>query len=449
LSDLTRLQPLDLLRYLPPLISCLTIPAFALLSRSLLGSNLAAASAVFAFALLPSSFRWGVMGGGLTRSLGYLLALLALHRLYALYRDGGPRQWIPTSILMGLTVLSHPEAALFASYSSALLMLLFGRCRQGVVRSCLVVAGTLAVSSPWWATVLLRHGVSPFVSGMANDNPPLMGLAVLIQMLIVHQEPFFQFIGTLAFVGTIWCLRSGGRWWIPAWVAVMYGVNVRSATTTASVPMALLAGIGFEQVVGLLLDGDRSAQWSMPRAVGGENRIRFPRSRVRLVVVVTTLFLMQAGYAAVSAGGPWLDSLPAAERAAMAWVSHNTPEDGVFLVVPSAMWGIDRSAEWFPALAGRASVSTVQGYEWLPGFGDKVQSRDELLAGIDDGAGTLFLEDWERKSGTSFTHLYLPKNVKSGMVSKGSTPLLQSLMSDADYSLLYDGPGAMVFSRVR
>ncbi|HEX2924339.1 MAG TPA: hypothetical protein VHS28_09960, partial [Chloroflexota bacterium] len=202
LSDLTRLQPLDLLRYLPPLISCLTIPAFALLSRSLLGSNLAAASAVFAFALLPSSFRWGVMGGGLTRSLGYLLALLALHRLYALYRDGGPRQWIPTSILMGLTVLSHPEAALFAAYSSALLMLLFGRCRQGVVRSCLVVAGTLAVSSPWWATVLLRHGVSPFVSGMANDNPPLMGLAVLIQMLIVHHEPFFQFIGTLAFVGT-------------------------------------------------------------------------------------------------------------------------------------------------------------------------------------------------------------------------------------------------------
>lgn len=450
LSDLTRLQPVDILRFLPVAISCLTIPAFALLSRSVLGTSLAGTSAVFAFALLPSSFRWVIMGGGLTRSVGYLFALLALHRLCILYREGGSRQWIPTSILMGLTVLSHPEAALFAAYSAALIMLRFGRNRSGIVRSFMVVAGTLAISSPWWATILLRHGLSPFFSGMSNDNPLLIGLAVLVQMLIVYQEPFFQFLGSLAFVGTIVCMSDKSRLWLPAWMVMMYAVNVRSASTTAPVPMALLAGIGLEHVVGLLLVGDQGVRWSMRGLAGGESGIKFSKARVRLVEAVTALFLMQACYAAVNAGSPWLVTLPQAERAAMTWVSINTPQDSAFLVMPSGGWAIDRSAEWFPALAGRASVSTVQGYEWLPGFGDRVRSRDALLAGIERGAEVEFLEDWARGSGSSFSHLYVAKKNGNGQEqsSDSYSALRQSLKANHDYSVLYDGPGATVFARV-
>jgi hypothetical protein len=76
LDDLTPLSLFDVLRFLPALIATLTLGAFYLLARSVHASPLAVAASVATFALLPESFVWLVMGGGLTRSLGMLFALL-------------------------------------------------------------------------------------------------------------------------------------------------------------------------------------------------------------------------------------------------------------------------------------------------------------------------------------------------------------------------------------
>ena len=53
-----------------------------------------------------------------------------------------------------------------------------------------------------------------------------------------------------------------------------------------------------------------------------------------------------------------------------------------FLVITGDRWGDDRSAEWFPALTGRVSVNTVQGYEWAGGsqFARRVAASQELRA---------------------------------------------------------------------
>lgn len=66
--------------------------------------------------------------------------------------------------------------------------------------------------------------------------------------------------------------------------------------------------------------------------------------------------------------GGTFTALPAAEREAMRWVSANTPPDSRFLVRAfSPLWfGLDPSSEWFPVLAQRQSIATVQAYEWLP-----------------------------------------------------------------------------------
>jgi hypothetical protein len=37
------------------------------------------------------------------------------------------------------------------------------------------------------------------------------------------------------------------------------------------------------------------------------------------------------------------------------------------VVITGGYWFSDQVSEWFPALANRASVATVQGYEWLGG----------------------------------------------------------------------------------
>src|SRR5215210_4279864 len=85
LDDLTPLSLMDAFRWLPLVTSCLIVVAFAALARTLLASRAAVAAAVVAFALVPRSFIWMLMGGGLTRSLGFLFALLTLRQLIRMY----------------------------------------------------------------------------------------------------------------------------------------------------------------------------------------------------------------------------------------------------------------------------------------------------------------------------------------------------------------------------
>src|SRR3954468_24754441 len=70
LDDLTPLTLIDLFRWLPLTVSALTVVAFAWLARGLLSSRAAVVVSVLAFSLVPRSFIWMLMGGGLTRSLG-------------------------------------------------------------------------------------------------------------------------------------------------------------------------------------------------------------------------------------------------------------------------------------------------------------------------------------------------------------------------------------------
>src|SRR3712207_5528290 len=137
----------------------------------MLRAGVAVGAAVLAFALVPRSFIWLVMGGGVTRAFGILFAVLALHQLYLLYTRRSWRFLAPAAAFAALTALSHLETAWFLAYSSVLLFLAFGRHRRGLLGSVAVALATLALTAPWWATVLAEHGVSPIVAaGHTNDS---------------------------------------------------------------------------------------------------------------------------------------------------------------------------------------------------------------------------------------------------------------------------------------
>ena len=76
ITNLGGLDGLVVVRFLPTLISLFTIPIFYLLSRDITSSTTQALFATVAFAFVPRSFVWLIMGGGLTRAPGYLFALL-------------------------------------------------------------------------------------------------------------------------------------------------------------------------------------------------------------------------------------------------------------------------------------------------------------------------------------------------------------------------------------
>ncbi len=110
LETVIPLGTVEWLRWIPLAASIATVPAFFLLALVLAPSRVHAAVAAFAFAFVPRSFEWLVMGGGLTRAPGFLLAILAVYLGIRFLKLGG-RAWLGAGICLGLTVLTHPRPA--------------------------------------------------------------------------------------------------------------------------------------------------------------------------------------------------------------------------------------------------------------------------------------------------------------------------------------------------
>lgn len=419
---------LDAFRWLPALLSVATIPAFYALARDVLPTRASAVGASLAFAFLPGSFAWEIMGGGVTRALGMLLATLAVQHAYRLYTRASPRYLLTAIVFSAGAVLSHLAMAWAAALGIALLALVYGRgrSRRSLVSSLLLVAGTLALSSPWWAVILARHGLAPFVAAAGSPEPAYVGLA-LLATLQLSGEPFFPIIAGLGLLGALAGMPKRQFLWA-GWIAALFVLDPRTAQTTVSLPLALLAGIGIAEVL-------------LPLVV------RTPPHRLRLVAAILVFLFALATLGAAVGPLPVLGVLSAEEREAMRWIAAATPATARFLVVTGdGAWGSDRSAEWFPVLAKRTSVATVQGTEWLTGFAERTHRYTELQLCATQGAGCL--EEWAAQYGVTFTHVYLPKRPSVG-VSERSRPccrgLAEVLRREPGYRLVYDGPGALVF----
>ena len=169
-DDLTPLTLLDAFRWLPLAASCLIVVAFAALARTLLASRAAVVAAVVAFALVPRSFVWMLMGGGLTRSLGLLFALVTLRQLVRMYTTRSWRLVPGVAAAAALTVLSHLGTAPFVGFSGLLFLLAYGRTRLAGAMSAAAAVGAAVLSAPWWATVLASHGPGPFIAAGATGG---------------------------------------------------------------------------------------------------------------------------------------------------------------------------------------------------------------------------------------------------------------------------------------
>ena len=106
-----------------------------------------------------------------------------------------------------------------------------------------------------------------------------------------------------------------------------------------------------------------------------------------------------------------------------------------------APWfGLDLHSEWFPVLARRVSVGTVQGHEWLPGreFYRRMTQYAELAKCRDTDAECV--EQWSVSNRQDFTHILLVHHVCCER-------LRSSLRASAVYAIVYEQPGLMILQR--
>jgi len=427
LSTVTGWSVTDILHWLPAVLSLGSFVAFAAFANSML-SGAAKRFSLFAFSVLPLTFTWAIMGGGITRSLGDLFSYLAIWRLYELYKLPRLRNVLLAAMFSGLTVLSHPEAALFTVLTGALLFAFYGRSRRGATASALVVVGTVMLASPWWAVIVSRHGLGVFRT-LGDNGFPMYSGALMLFTSGGTDEKLFPVLAMLSVLGVIVCLAKR-RYFLPVWLALTFLLESRAPDQRAVVILALLIGVGVEE--GLLR--------VVLSAAHGQ--------AVMLRRVVLAAIFAEAIFGALVGSRSMLERLAPADRAAMQWVSVNTPAVATFLVVGGQPYGEDSLAEWFPALTDRVSLATHQGYEWLPGYSHRFAATKALRSCGE--LGTSCIDTWVNDFGPAPDYLYLRQTtepVANG--NSGATLVLETEMrADSQYALVYDEEGTSIFRRL-
>jgi hypothetical protein len=431
---------IDTLRILPLILSCLTVPAVYMLARAISSGILIPTAAIMAFALMPRSFEWLLMGGGLTRALGLLLAIIALTLTWRLIERPSLSGSLITGFAGGLTALAHPEASLFAMTGGLLFVVANVRSRRqfGSVMQAVAVAGL--VISPWVISVVLRHGLDPFISAGGTQPGLLIGVANVLRLDFSGSQ-VSPILGILAVLGIILALMKG-HWLLPAWVAAVLLLDSRGGATYVTVPAAILTGQAITKFI--IVPFWRPS----PRTYLPSRFITHYPAAFALMLFIFVAGLVDA--LASPASPDWSGvALSHEQRVGLTWVAENAPDDAHFVVVSGRPWPMDGTAEWFPVLADAQSVATVQGTEWL---GTVAFSRAVGLSGeLRDCAGQTAscLQHWSDEWDVAYSHVYVPTGSVSGPLGDFDccVALRETLAASSEYETVYDGAGATIFAR--
>jgi hypothetical protein len=130
----------------------------------------------------------------------------------------------------------------------------------------------------------------------------------------------------------------------------------------------------------------------------------------------------------------------------MEWVRDNTQPDQRFIVATTVYWGGDEISEWFPAVAERQSVATVQGSEWLGEAGYQAQLERHRAVFRCTRSTDRCMAEWAAGEGLADAALFIPKGQVSGPLSADDCcPALRELVAGGEwYAVIYDGPGATI-----
>ena len=421
-SELTRISTTDAVRILPLLFSFLSVVAFHRLARQLSRDDRVVIAATVGFALVPASWIWMVMGGGLTRALGLTFCLLALANILIAFETRARRALVVAGILSGLALLTHIEFAWVLAFSAATFWL--AAPTRARLRSLVAIGAVgLAVALPWIAIVVARHGVGPFLA--ASQTGQLID--PIEQLLAFRQsgEPNFPIFLALGLLGALLAFVSGPRMLL-GWLVAIAFLDPRSWGTVSAAPLALLGARAAIEGIAPLLASHR-----------------------RIAVALAAVAILYLTHGALISNTSLLASVTPSEREAMSWVAANTPHDARFAVVSERGWADDRQAEWFPILAARVSVSTAQGAEWLPlgTFRERLRSIQTLEQCASSDADCLAA--WASEFAVAYDYVFLPK-YRAGVRLDGTDTwccmgLRAALRFDPRFALVYDGPGATVF----
>jgi hypothetical protein len=132
----------------------------------------------------------------------------------------------------------------------------------------------------------------------------------------------------------------------------------------------------------------------------------------------------------------------------MAWVNENVEEGSVFALATGREFSMsDPLQEWFPALTGRKSLTTMQGLEWTLA-GDFFSHYGQLQM-FQRCADVACVEDWSARNGAfDYLLVVIPEESQRGGLTESLRSLGVSARSSEQFQLVFESEAALVFEKI-
>jgi hypothetical protein len=443
-SSLLHVDPVQVLRWLPAVVLIAVSVVFYMLAGQILGSPFKAGIATFLYVCLPRSMTWLIMGGGLTRSLGHLFLVLTLISVSRLLTRR-TRKNLACSILFGaLVVLTHPEATLHTIAIAILLWAFGSRSRQSMLDFTLIGLGVAVLSAAWWLPIVLRLGFAPFSSAFQTGLHASAVFAFPL-LLTFGEEPLTSLVAVLGLIGLIGAFARK-QYLILAWIILPFAVEPRGAANISILPLALAGSIALSDII-LPAIADLEATY---RARKFESI--FGSVGVRALLSYLGFFLLQ--YALFAGAQLARIVVSAPNRLAFQWVAdHASPLSRFLVLTGDIELYCDPVEEWFPALTGRESLTTIQGLEWTStgNFFVREGQFQQIQACVHADSPLQCIKDNTASLPSTYDYIYVSKAAPLKRFcrpladQRRGAALMKELLADSHYRSVYESADVAVF----
>jgi hypothetical protein len=232
------------------------------------------------------------------------------------------------------------------------------------------------------------------------------------------------------------------EYFLPAWFLVIFISEPRSAPLYVTPLMAIFAGGTLLQILNLLnrfvVKPHSESPLSTPLD-GTPAKILFALLAGQWIFSGVAIILVLLNTLTITAS----------DKKAFDWITANTPSASRFLVITGNSPLTDPVSEWFPALTGRISIGTAQGYEWLKenSFEAVLTSSLELQQCADQSISCI--SAWANTNDQDFSYVYVHKMDSSEGDSQtpNNSALAELLMQSTEYDTVYNSPEISIFLR--
>jgi len=430
----------SLFLYIPVFFNILTIPIFFFLSREVLNRENTAIHATLIYAILPPSYEWLIMGGGVARAPALMLSLAALWLAVRSFKCQSSRTLVLAAFFLGVTALCHLEIFLMSAVWIATSAFFLRRDRWGMTALASLGIGSAVIAAPWWITIIARHGLGPFQNALRSGQFSLANAIGSLLLNSMTDEFLFTPILVLGLIGLLYCVMKKD-WLLPAWALGVVLFDARSLNRSMLAPLSMLASITIDDILFPAFDLKKSAETVQLRL--------FPNLAAAILIAYLLLRSSLLAQIYLISTAQSMDVLSLIDRQAMQWVRNNIDSDKAFLVmVPPSSWETNETAEWFPVLTNLSAINIVQGSEWLDNnaFSHMRKLYDEINACSLESLNCL--EETASAFNLKYSYIYLSgkfRDFRTG--AEFELPMLSELLESSNYQLIYQKDTVWIFSR--